>query len=254
MASVLLINNVDVIKNFALSYIEPQFELFLGNQKVSSDIEDKIYALAGKIGIEKKFKIRKMNVATMRAGGYYNALVYCPTIAYVLPIDSPCMLISSGFLEDLSDEEQTFLIGHELIHVRDKHPIYIRFYAILLSLLAAFLWYILQSKIIVHLKNLNFVNKYIFAYYFTLVLSLITIFSISDIILSFYQKKIERIADCESLRILSSYQGGLKLIDRWKNDFKIPEKYPYFGLFATHPSSEERKIYCLNQGKTYEKN
>jgi len=53
----------------------------------------------------------------------------------------------------------------------------------------------------------------------------------------------EREADCRSMSILKSYDGGIKLIDRWTKEFGVQERN--CGLFADHPSCLERKKCCL---------
>ena len=60
-----------------------------------------------------------------------------------------------------------------------------------------------------------------------------------------YRRHIEWEADYKSLEILKSYDGGIKLMERWQQDYKIPADNVFLGLFADHPSCSERKMYCL---------
>ncbi|OGB84011.1 hypothetical protein A3F66_06585 [candidate division TM6 bacterium RIFCSPHIGHO2_12_FULL_32_22] len=233
---VLFANQLDSVKNLAEEVVD--IESVWGNQRVSSDIEKKIYEIANKMGIGKSFEIRKMNVAVMQRFGYCNALAVAPVLANIIPISSDYLYVSNGFMEDLSEDEQIFLIGHELTHIKYSHSFYLFIFNMMLISMIIFLSYLAYQLLAKKLSGI-----FLYMAFFLAVGSLI---SVADIISSLYSRYIERVADCESMQILNAYDGALKLIERWKNEYKMAEHNNYAGLFADHPSNHERRIYCLD--------
>ena len=238
---VLFFNHAEFIKNFAERFAD--IESVWGDQRVSPDLEKKIYAIAGKMGIEKDFEIRKMNVAIMQRFGYSNAVAIAPVLANLIPIKSDYLYVSGGFMEDLSEDEQLFLIGHELTHIKYSHSFYLfilNMILILMTILLSYLAYQILSK--------KLSKIFLYPIFLVIVIGLI---SITDVISSLYARHIEYVADCESMQILNSYDGALKLIERWKDEYKMAEHNNYAGLFADHPSNHERRIYCLDLKDKY---
>ena len=238
---VLFVNWLDSVKNLAEEVADIEF--VMGNQRISSELEKKIYSIANKMGIEKSFEIRKMNIAMMQRFGYSNAVATVPLLKALIPIKSDYLYVSGGFMDDLSEDEQLFLIGHELTHIKYSHPFYLHILNMVLLLIMIFLSYLLYQ-----ILNKKLSRKFVYPIIF---ISLLALIFFGDIIASLYARHIERVADCESMRILDSYDGALKLIERWKNEYKMAEHNNYGGVFADHPSNHERKIYCLDLKNQY---
>jgi Zn-dependent protease with chaperone function len=224
------------------AYVAQATEKELGSQSLNSDQEAKIKNIAVEIGITEPIIIRKMNQKAMITFGYHNAFAYFPLLLTFIPTNSsPYLFISEGFLEDLSPEEQRFLIGHEMVHIKERHTLYLNLVLYSLFLLLAALAYFLTKRIQRLAQGLQY-QKYIMGGA-SGVLVFICL-SITNIIGLAYRKHIEKVADCQSLKILKSYEGCTKLVTRWQKEFNLPAHNPCYGLFSDHPSCEERKLYC----------
>ena len=224
------------------SYVSRKAEQELGAIPLAKKQEKKIKAIAHKMGVVEPIVIRKMNHKALAAFGYYNAIAHFPSLFGFIPVRTePFLFISEGFFEDLSSEEQLFLIGHEMVHIRERHTRYLNlvYYLLFLGLLL-FWWF---SKRYFRSPALIVVHRI-----------LLCIFLVApNLICLAYRRRIEREADYTSMKILNSYDGGIKLIERWRREFKMPADNPHFGLFSDHPSHFERKICCLefkNKAKT----
>lgn len=212
--------------------------------------EAKILGLAIELGIADKIIVRKMNTAALQMYGYHNAFACTAQWRGFLPLSfQPFVYVSESFLEDLSEQEQRFLIGHELIHARERHLMFLNLINYLVVLLLLLLW----MWLIVRLYSRMITTK---PYWFYLVayLLLCLVVGIPKLGYKAYCRHIEWVADRESLQLLNTYEGCLKALERWQKDFGIPEHNADFGLLADHPSCYERKEYCLalqtlNQGK-----
>jgi len=225
---------------YALKETEQEF----GATPLAPEQIEKIKLIAQEMGIIEPITIRKMNHKALRTFGYCNAFAYFPTLLTFIPVsNTPFLFVSEGFLEDLSPEEQRFIIGHEMIHIKEQHTrflnlvIYVLLFVILMS------WYFLRN-------NFELLIQYYITKNHTLIFILSTslLFGASCIpaLASLaYRRHIERVADHNSLTLLKSYDGCIKLLERWEKEFKLPAHNSYFGLTSDHPSCFERKLYCL---------
>lgn len=223
-----------------------------GALHVAPEQEEKINHIAREMGISYPIIIRKMNQAALAMFGYHNAFAYIPQLCNLIPTGAtPFIFISEGFFEDLSPEEQRFLIGHELIHINEGHLNYLQLSLLLLFLLLAGGAWIVRKQIKKSIQNKTpaIYHRYIMAFITCVLLwpcGLIT--SLTALA---YRRHIERDADCRSLEMLCSYEGCLKIADRWQDELKVAAHNPYFGLTSDHPSCAERKAYCLELQKQH---
>ncbi len=225
------------------SYVAKATEQELGSLPLNQEQEEKIKSIAQEVGITEPIIIRKMNQKAMAALGYHNAFAYFPLLFTFIPTNSdPYLFISEGFLEDLLPEEQRFLIGHEMIHIKERHTLYLNLFLYSLLLVLIVLSYLLTKKIQRIVRGMHH-QKYIMGV-ITCVVGFIC-FSVPSLIGLAYRRHIEKVADCHSLQILKTYEGCAKLVDRWQKEFSLPSHNPYFGLLSDHPSCGERKSYCL---------
>lgn len=218
------------IQSYALSTTQEM----LGSCSLALIQEQKIKEIAQRLGITQTIHIRKMNSNTLKQFGYHNAFAYFPHFFNIIPLGNQAfMYISEGFFEDLSEQEQNFLIGHELVHIKEGHTKY--------SLIIYFVFIILITLAVWWLRN-----RYSFLRYWTATIGL---WILLVWVLNFghlaYRRHIERVADIQSLECLGTHIGLLKLIERWAREYKMPLHNDYYGIFADHPSIAERKAYCL---------
>ena len=109
------------LNDYAIQAAEEQF----GSQHLAPAQEEKILSIAHEMGITEPFTIRKMNRFAIAFGGYHNAFAYFPALLHFIPLSNkPFLFISEGFFEDLTLDEQRFLIGHELTHIQENHTLY----------------------------------------------------------------------------------------------------------------------------------
>jgi Zn-dependent protease with chaperone function len=212
----------------------------LGSQSLAPIHEAKIHAIAQEMGITEPIAIRKMNYTALAAFGYHNAFAYCPSmLCGCIPLSNkPFLFISEGFFEDLSPQEQRFLIGHELIHAKEKHMRYAYLISYVLGLgIIGIGWYLLRRRWKLHAA--------------LCVLIIGVGLGMIDFVELGYQRHIERVADIESMKILNSYDGCLAIMDRWMKEFSHPLHNSYGGWFADHPSLHERKTCCLELQNNY---
>lgn len=221
------------------------YEVF-GNAPVSSEVEKKINALAKEMNLSEKFCICKMNTNSMRRWGYHNACACYPSLLCGFIIfNSPHLFISEGFFEDLSIEEQHFIIGHELVHIKEHHLLYLMPIMWFIALFLLGFWWLVIVK-----YTKNFVRKFDVKYqkkilYTVSTISLFFCLLIPEILEPVCKRRNEREADRQAVRLLKCGEGALKVIDRWSKEYNIPLNNSYCGIFADHPSSSERKEYCL---------
>lgn len=218
------------LQSYAISSTEEAF----GGRLLSKDQEQKIREIAQKLGVIQTINIRKMNAQSLQQFGYHNAFAYFPHIFNIFPVgDQVFMYISEGFFEDLSPEEQDFLIGHELVHIKLGHTKYIPIiYLVLFILITLGVW---QLR-----KRYGFLRYWMV----TIGVWLALMWTINLGHLS-YRRHIERMADIQSLECLGTYKGLLKIIERWMREYKMPLHNDYYGIFADHPSVWQRQAYCL---------
>ena len=226
----------------AVTVAQQQF----GSSPLAPEQEAMIRKIAHETGVTRSVIIRKMNTQALAQFGYCNALAFNLHMCYLIPIDSVSLLfVSEGFFEDLTPEEQRFLIGHEMIHIKHGHLGYLPLFICLLFLsLAACSLFLLR---IIYKSFAQTIKKQ-YQTVFMISITLLLFFSCSFItqIASFaYRRHIEKEADCESMKLLGSYNGCLQLTDRWQQEYNIALHNPYFSIMSDHPSVAERKTYCL---------
>ena len=94
----------------------------LGNLPIDNKLKEKIDLLAQEIGVTSPLIVNKMNCNATQLLGYHNCFITYPrSCLNIITFNKPHMFISEGFFENLSVDEQRFILGHELIHVREGH-------------------------------------------------------------------------------------------------------------------------------------
>jgi Zn-dependent protease with chaperone function len=222
------------------AYIIARTEEAFGSQQLAPQQEDFIRAIAQKMEIPVPL-MRKMNTNALQTFGYHNAFAAFPPFF----VNQPFLFISEGFFEDLSAEEQEFLIGHEMIHLKEEHTRWLVLVMWLLLALLCLVVYVARKKLQPIIQNtfaaryqkimINIISALLFG----------ACFVITGLVRLAYTRHIEWVADRESLKILKSHRGGIKLLERWEKEFKLPPHNPYWGLLSDHPSCNERKICCM---------
>lgn len=236
------------LKAYACNAMEKRF----GSKPLTVEQEEKIKAIATRMDITKPLIIRSMNLETMRTFGYHNLFVAFHHFFDIFPsVDTPFLLVSKDFFEDLSEEEQLFIIGHELAHAKKEHGRYLLLTTILLDCLCILLLWLLWNNgtALIRLLPQHFytANPIPERYRSGIFLGI----SISSLLLTdtliplAYRRHIEWEADTISFTKLQSHDGCIKLMNRWTNEHYIPAYNPYGGILADHPANNERKHYCI---------
>jgi len=239
------------LEQYTISWIEDQY----GSQPLPPDQEAKVIGIAQAMGITENIRIRKMNDLALSTFGYHNAFFIPSNIWGFLPLaDVPFLYFSTGLLEDYPEEEQRFLIGHELIHLRDRH---IRFVALLhyasllLLLLTSFVlsqrfirWYKRILDRFTDPVELNYLLQGVQA---CIIAGLISMAFLVPALSSFaYRRCIERAADLESVSLIKSHGGGIAFANRCITELGQPGDWSCWqGLTIDHPSNNERKKYLV---------
>lgn len=238
----------DSIKQYAQSSIEKTY----GSARISPIYEAKITTLAKEMGIETPIIMRKMNTTALVLFGYYNAFAIFPQVGNVLPlINTPFLFISEGFFEDLSEQEQRFLIGHELAHIKAEHMRYLGIVKLIAFFILLFLcWRFIMRPLMPYLQNLIDPSYHSWLKAGLIAATLFICTSLINLTSWRYQRHAEWEADIASLTQFKSHEGGLKLMERWQRDYKIAATNPYWGLCADHPSCVERKNFIIEHQKT----
>ena len=217
-----------------------------GNMSLSSAIESSVDAIVKKMDLSEEVSICKMNVNLMRRLGYHNACACYPSLLCGFIIfNKPHFFISEGFFEDLSIEEQNFIIGHELAHIREHHLLYLPILILLVTLMFLIFWWFVVRRYIRKLASKFDIKYYKKIAYTLLVISFCCCLFLSDLIELAYRRHIERYADSKALHMIKCHEGALKVIDRWSKESGVPLNNDYYGIFCDHPSSAERIEYCL---------
>ena len=225
----------------------------VGNLPVHIKIKEKIDLLAQEVGLTRPLIVNKMNSNGTRLFGYHNCFIAYPRICLnLITFNQPHMFISEGFFEDLSPDEQKFILGHELIHAREAHHGYyftlittsIRIVIMLCIVLIIYL-------LALYFKNnvlTNFTDQLRYTFYIIAVLLLSASFGIlSHLAENYFRRQIEKEADILSIEILKTHKGAQEIFDRWHKEFKMPLESSYGDIFSDHPSLATRKNYCLNE-------
>jgi len=241
-----------------ITAIEDQF----GSASIPAEQEAKIYRVAQAMGITDRIRIRKMNETALTTFNYHNAFFMPSNLWGILPfVDIPFIYISTGFLEDLSDPEQEFLIGHELIHLRERHTRFLGLFycgSIFILMLMAFL--AIRPFKSLYGRLLERCTKPVELHYILQALQLCCIAALfaTAIILPFmglvsYKRHLERYADLQSVALINSHQGGITFLDRCVKELgHCAELHGVQALIIDHPSNAERKKY-IQASKIQEK-
>jgi Zn-dependent protease with chaperone function len=250
---------IEQARSYTISTLEKSF----GSQPLDAKQTALVQAIAAEMGISIPIKICKMNTLAMQQFGYCNALAVTPLFLDLIPISSqPYMYISESFFADITPAEQRFLIGHELIHIRDQHVDWLNFWIIILQITGFIIFWLItkslrlklsafkaqtlsKEPLILKLRIILGVICKAFVPAAIICIAFVTT-NLTPILISLtYRRYIEREADCRSLELLNSHAGALQFMCRAEKSYKSPKHNPYFGLLADHPSCHERRIYCL---------
>lgn len=214
----------------------------LGYEKVSAGTEAFIREVMREMGLAGlSISCMKMSNSLVYGGHRENAFVI-KTPSY----DKLRIYVSEEWFNELSHEEKTFLIRHELTHIQKNH---------------------LQRKVFASLPgtmifwaSLSLLYKSNAHWSYYVVVAHVLGFS-QAIIQSYVSRAFEREADAGAAKDAIGAQGGMKFFERIaaKRDFQsrfewrrylnamlASWSYP----FRTHPTDEERYEYCEKQ---YEK-
>ncbi|MGA9530305.1 MAG: M48 family metalloprotease [Candidatus Babeliales bacterium] len=199
--------------------------------------EDEIRSIAREMGISEHFIIRKMNHKELLLYGYHNAVISLPVLFGFIPIGKTlCLCINEEFYKSLSDEEKRFLIGHEMVHIEKKDPVY------KLCGLGALIFSNLLSNLAVNFFMMKKIVPEEYCISPIIIGFVIGIFSVETFL--FYSRHIESRADILCLQKLQAYAGCLALLERWNKDYGLPDETPFWGLLSSHPSNNIRRINC----------
>lgn len=241
IAIVFSINKISFVKNLIIGRCRIQLEDQYGSFKASDSLNKKVSDLSQKIGVDSNLEVRKMNYKALQSLGYYNAFITNPIFLSIFPVDDLYLYASQSFVEDLTEQEQDFLLGHELVHAKYKDSFYKHFFLILSILIFAYIFYNFGY---LGFRYKNFNSEVL--RWSLILLSFVFFALIGELFFHRYEKNLEVRADCFSLAKLNTYDGAFKMMERWSKDFKMNDHHDWWGLFATHPSLSERKIYCLD--------
>jgi Zn-dependent protease with chaperone function len=227
-------------------YVSQRTEQELGAKPLAPAQEAAIKQIAYEMDITIPINIRKMNPKALLTFGYHNAFACFPLLFNCIPVgNTPYLFVSEGFFEDLPQHEQRFIIGHEMIHIREQHTLYLNLVVYFLFLLLLAASYFLAGTINILVQRYTHTKYHVFFLTLIKFLLFVICLAVPNLTALAYRRHIERVADCESLKILNSFEGCTDLIDRWQKEFKLSPDNPYFGFFSDHPSCSERKTYCL---------
>jgi len=205
------------------------FESTLGRVNLANEYANEIRSVMTKMNLDMPVNLKKMNSQALRIYGYHNAIAAYPVVFKIIPLNKPYIFASESFFEDITKEEQVFLIGHELMHIFHQDPIWhtVIFNFLFISLITLFIFLI---------YNFNYFNQ----------IALIVIFILSVVIIYLgkfaHSRYFEKRADLKSMQILCSQEGCLKYIERCEKFFKM--KSDNDSWLADHPSNNQRRNYC----------
>lgn len=208
-----------------------------GTQPLSKKQTRLVTSIMKEMGITKPIDMRMANWRAKATWGRNNAIA----------MYDQYLFISDSFFDELSKEEQRFLIGHELSHIKFGHNSKQLTVLILLIILAFFLYGKINKALRARIqRRIITLPLGLFCLWLLLVGRQITSATLSRIC--------ERQADMESVRCLNCPKGGIKFFDRLERADKITVAQnrikKWLGPWiATHPSNKARIDY-LNDFKT----
>lgn len=223
------------------AYAIAKTEELLGKELLAAEHETFIREIGQQMGIEEQLFIRKMNYTAVVTWGYHNAVAYFPQFLYVIPLtDRPFLYVSEGFFEDLSPAEQRFLIGHEMVHIKERHVRFSTLIVVLSLILVFVAWWQLRGWLLPRMSSYSSVARS-----FLLGILLYAGIALPGLLHLAYRRHIEWQADKISIAHLNSYDGGIKFMERCVRIYRLPWCNPYGGWLSDHPSCFERRAYCL---------
>ncbi len=208
-----------------------------GTQPLAKDQREFVESIMQEMGIRKPIDMRMANWRAKAIWGRNNAIA----------IYDRYLFISDSFFDELTKEEQRFLIGHELSHIKFYHNSKQLSIWILLLILVFFLYgkinKILRPPIS---RRIIRIPVGLFCLWMLLIGR--------QMISATLSRVCERQADMESVRCLDCPKGGIKFIERLEQvNHIVPRKNQFQKVMApwiaTHPSNQERIDY-LNDYKT----
>lgn len=232
----LFINGVPA--SLSASYAKKFTDFLAGNfgtEKLSTEHESQVRSIMTQMGITKAIDMRYMNYKGLQTFGLYNAIAY---------LDS-YLFFSKYFFTKLTFEEQLFLIGHELTHIKQNHTRKIALLAGATGMLAAIsalgMWQLLKRK------NFNTAASMISS------VATYTFFARLTVIpCAAYMRSCEKEADKQSACVLKCPQSGVKFLQHMNElnaalgvSTSLPWSTWWKRLTVTHPSDQER-INLLN--------
>lgn len=231
-------------RNYAINSTEKNY----GSEPIDHEKATEIQAIATEIGLLKPIKICKMNSTSMQQFGDSAIAACLPCCTLLIPIfEQPYLLIGGKFFNTFSPAEQRFLIGRELVRIKQNHTYKMN----LLGLALFFLCFMIFWKITkpLRLKLKKFRTRFIYkniAIALSIGLLSLSLVRIAPYLLNLtYRRHIERELDRLAIELLSCHEGALKVISRQQQEYHYPEHNPYLGLLSDRPSCHERRIYCL---------
>lgn len=209
-----------------------QFSI-LGSENVSPPLDNAIHAILAELGLQHKIvHIKQMSDRLKKDIGWGNALATANAI-----------YVDEGYMLSLEPERLRALIGHEGIHIKDRHA--------LKSLVFLIAWLIVSEK----------VEKYMIPNWDSGILAtLVKMFGFGVVsstafmlVMAKLHRSQERAADEQSVALLDCRKGALAL-HKQAAPIQIcyqSEKTSFFNKltnwvidkFSTHPSCEERIAY-----------
>lgn len=201
------------IKSFS---VNTYLEKWYGHENVSDSTQELVTTIAKEMGITDAIIVKKMNANTYASYGWHNAIVLGNHV-----------FISETFLHKLTPEEQRFLIGHELIHLRDKHVITLLILRGIALGLSAFGVYTSRR------------SGYSWAKTAALALGLVTATNIGCSYISRYN---EKQADCLSVQMLHTAHDGISFLQKMQAISKEASVL-YTMMYGTHPLLSQRIEY-----------
>ncbi len=205
-------------------------ESAFGTENLTPENEAYIRSIEKKMKMESRgVVLKKMNVRALNKWGWHNAVAIFGHI-----------FISESYFNQLSQDAKTYLIGHELIHIDEKHSLIMTIINGM-GLIGAGVYY-------TYAKNAQqpWWKKA------TIGVSSWLLYRLG---IAHIQRECERRADIKSVALLNSAGGGIELLRQ--RSLLVPTVASRWSVvrqaFSTHPSNEERIAYLEKIQKAQEK-
>jgi Zn-dependent protease with chaperone function len=213
-----IVNNYTIGISSTSSLLTDNFQFrVLGSKDLSPELQKKIDKILIQLGLHGKIQVKQMSDFAIQQLGAHNALATANAI-----------FINEETFKTLTYEEQCFLIGHEVGHVKNKDILY----GVAYSLLGAV---IVQKS----LKHIPLKISKPFADPVCWLSALLTRMA--------YQRYAEKEADRHAIEKLNCHDGAILWNARFTiADEVLDDSFPsrikaFVGwLFSTHPTQQER--------------